>query len=469
MACLLMNQNDVQLSIPASETSDNVTYYLIDIRIANVKWTVKHRYSEFAELHETLVLDHCVDKDILPPKKYIGNKSESFVEKRRIGLEIYLNSVYNYLKKIMPRPLATFLELHIYETFFLLQNLACRFFNEGVTLLQSSQSFTFDVIQMHAISERLKQPRPALEVSDKKYDFSHVLDFTSHLKDVIIKGCDSAYGTSNIFPSTLSIELTSFKNVEIFTIDNYPVDKIYNMGNLRDTVRTLKVHNTKLKSITELTMCEEVHKHISSANDSHVWMKVTYLDLSDNQIEVIDEAIKLLPHIEKLFLNNNRLKEINHVTFLPRLSQLHLASNNFTNLPENLHTKLGKIVYIDLSQNKLTSLASFSKLYCLEGLDVSCNRIENIEEVKYVGNLPCLENLRLTGNPVSTIVDYRVKVLEPFGKRAADIYLDNEKPDQKELDTVSVFQALRIAREGKSPTFSNADAPLFSAEIPPGR
>lgn len=319
---------------------------------------------------------------------------------------------------------------------------------------------------MYAISERLKQPRPSLEVTDKKYDFSHVLDFNSHLKDLVIKGSDAAYGTSNIYPSTLRIDLSSFKNVENFTIDNYPVDKIYHMGNVRDTVKVLKVHQSKLKNIIELTMCEEVHKHISSASDSHVWFKVTHLDLSDNCIEEIDEAIKLLPHIESLILNNNKLKEISNVTLLPRLSQLHLASNNFTSLPENLHTKLGKIVFIDLSQNSLTSLSSFSKMYCLEHLDVSCNRIENIEEVKYIGHLPCLENLRLTGNPVSTIVDYRVKVLEPFGKRAADINLDNEKPDQKELDTVSVLQALRIAKEGKSPTFSSNDAPLFSAEVP---
>lgn len=292
------------------------------------------------------------------------------------------------------------------------------------------------------------------------------MDLNSHLTTLTIQGSTDSYGTSNIHPSTLSIELSNFKNVENLTIDSYPLDKIYNMGNLRDTVKFLNVHKTKLGNIVELAMCEEVHKHIDNANDSHVWLKVTHLDLSDNRIETIDEAIKLMPHIEILTLNNNRLSEISNVTLLPRLSQLSLASNNFQSLPEDLHIKLGKIVQLDLSQNSLTSLSSFSKLYCLEELDVSCNRIENIEEVKYIGNLPCLENLRLTGNPVSTIVDYRVKVLEPFGKRAADICLDNEKPNQKELDTVSVLQALRIAREGKSPMFGGTDAPLFSAEIP---
>ncbi|XP_015600588.1 nischarin [Cephus cinctus] len=466
MACLLLNQDDVQVKIPSVETVDNVTYYNIEVRIAAVKWTVKHRYNEFAELHEILVSEHCVEKDILPPKKLIGNKSEIFVEKRRIGLESYLNAVYQYLKKAMPREFALFLDFHMYDIFFLLQNMAQQFFAEGDSLLQTSQSYTFNPVQLHAVSERLKQPCPPLEVVDKKFDFSHVLDFNSHLNTLIIQSSSDPYGTSNIYPSSLPLELSTFKNVENLTVDSYPMDKIYNMGNLRDTVKVLKVHNTNLKNIVDLAMCEEVHKHITNANDSHLWLQVTHLDLSNNAIETIDEAIRLLPHIESLTLNDNVLTEISNVTLLPRLSQLHLASNNFTILPNDLHTKLGNIVFIDFSQNKLTTLAAFSKLYSLEGLDVSCNRIEDIEEVKNIGGLPCLENLRLTGNPVSTIVDYRVKVLEPFGKRAVEICLDNEKPNQKELDTVSVLQALRIAREGKSPTFTAADAPLFSAEIP---
>ncbi|KAG7204404.1 hypothetical protein KM043_004848 [Ampulex compressa] len=466
MACLLLNQENVHIKIPSTETVDGVTYYCIEVRIASVKWTLKHRYNDFAELHEKLVSEHCVEKDILPPKKLIGNKCEAFVEKRRLSLEIYLNAVYNYLKKAMPRELAVFLDLHVYDIFFLLQTMALEFFTEGDAMLQNSKSYTFNPVQLYAISERLKQPCPPLEVIDKKYDFSHVLDFNSHLVNLTIKGSLESYNTSNVYPSNLPIDLSSFKCVECLTVDRYPVDKIYKMGNLRDTVKDLKVTNTKLRNIVELAMCEEVHKHIENANDTHVWLKVTHLDLSDNRIEIIDEAIKLLPDIECLTLNNNLLSEISNVTLLPRLSQLYLSLNNFTSLPDDLHTKLGYIVYIDLSQNKLTSLASFSKLYSLEGLDVSCNRIEKIEEVKNIGHLPCLEHLRLTGNPVSTIVDYRVKVLEPFGKRAADICLDNEKPNQKELDTVSVHQALRIAREGKSPTFTAADAPLFSAEIP---
>lgn len=106
------------------------------------------RYNDFAELHEKLVSEHCVEKDILPPKKLIGNKCEAFVEKRRQNLEIYLNIVYNYLKKAMPRELAVFLDLHVYDIYFLLQSMALEFFISGEALLQTSTSYKFNPIQV---------------------------------------------------------------------------------------------------------------------------------------------------------------------------------------------------------------------------------------------------------------------------------------------------------------------------------
>lgn len=92
--------------------------------------------------------EHCVEKDILPPKKLIGNKCEAFVEKRRLSLEIYLNAVYNYLKKAMPRELAVFLDLHVYDIYFLLQSMALEFFTRGDALLQTSTSYKFNPIQV---------------------------------------------------------------------------------------------------------------------------------------------------------------------------------------------------------------------------------------------------------------------------------------------------------------------------------
>lgn len=144
MASLLSNEEDVSIKIPSSTQQDNVTFYNIEMKVGPVQWTVKHRYSEFAELHDVLVQEHCVEKDILPPKKLIGNKNEAFVEKRKFQLESYLNSVYCYLKKAMPMELAVFLQLHIYDIHFLLQNMALKFYTDPPT----TNYYTFNPVQV---------------------------------------------------------------------------------------------------------------------------------------------------------------------------------------------------------------------------------------------------------------------------------------------------------------------------------
>lgn len=179
------------------------------------------------------------------------------------------------------------------------------------------------------------------------------------------------------------------------------------------------------------------------------------MDLSKNKIAEIDQSICLVPNISSLLLNQNKITSINNLSNLTNLVCLSISDNLLT-VCDNLHTKLGNIKILILSQNGISTLKGFSKLYSLETLDASCNQITQIEEVHYVGDLPCLENLILTGNAVATIVDYRVKVLENFGERAKEICLDNEKPSQPELDKVSILRALRIVKEGKTPNLNYA-------------
>lgn len=44
-----------------------------------------------------------------------------------------------------------------------------------------------------------------------------------------------------------------------------------------------------------------------------------------------------------------------------------------------------------------------------------------LEEIRNIGSLPCLEKLNLSGNPVCIFPDYRTKVLAQFGDRAAEV------------------------------------------------
>lgn len=160
----------------------------------------------------------------------------------------------------------------------------------------------------------------------------------------------------------------------------------------------------------------------------------------------IDASILLLPNVEHLILDNNRISNIAYLSKLPLLRNLSLCENNIKDC-SNWHLELGNIVELNLSQNQITSLQGFHKLYSITSLDVSCNLISFIDEVDHIAALPCLENLRLTGNPVAGTVDYRARVLSRFTDRFNEILLDNEKGNQHELDTALVLSALRISQK----------------------
>lgn len=285
---------------------------------------------------------------------------------------------------------------------------------------------------------------------DKKFDFSHVLDFCYQLSSLTIKGSNNPYGNSNIVFNQLLFELSSFKAVDSLFVSGLPVANVYSVGPLRDNLISLSAHHCRLERISHILLCDDVHKDPSSVCEPQTWKKLTFVNLSDNEISEIDASVKLMPRVEQLLLNNNRLTSLDNLTLLPHLAQVHLSANCFSSL-DNLHCKIGNVVHLDLSENRISALEGFSKLYSLETLNLASNQISDLDQVKHISSLPCLENVVLTGNPLAIVVDYRVKVLEQFGSRAPVICLDNEISSQKEHDTVAVLQALRMAKEGRPP------------------
>ena len=118
-------------------------------------------------------------------------------------------------------------------------------------------------------------------------------------------------------------------------------------------------------------------------------------------------------------MGGNNVDVVENLTQLTRLSVLELADNNVSEAVD-LNAKLGQVERIDLSHNKLKSLSGLSRLYSLRHLNVAANRIKDLDSVRPVSGLPCLESLNLQGNVVTTIVDYRsvclhfVSIHNPF-------------------------------------------------------
>lgn len=449
MACYVHHSRECNVVIFKAETgADRVTYYHINVNVGDVSWVVRKRYKEFLELHKKLVGEHTVAKDILPGKKLMGNKEPDFVERRRVGLEIYLQTVLSFLQKSMPDELFGFLEFNKYDVILIVKRLAGDFLLNGDSYLLSDSGFDFNVLYLHSISERLKLPCP--EGENSKYNFSHVLEFCSKLKYLTIRGGNHTVGTSNIIYNSLSFELSSFKNVHKFECYNILSNMIYNLKTLRDTVRTITVYNSKLKAPEDILLSDYVHKEWYCDTDpSMIWNKVKLVDFSWNEIQSLESLTVLTPNVTTINLNGNLLNTIEDMTPLTHLSHLSLSSNNIREVCD-LHTKLGNVTCLNLSSNQIVDLKPFSKLFSLEMLDLGSNSVIEIEQVKHLGGLQNMNYLVLSGNPVSTVVDYRIKVLGMLNKRTSDFCLDNERPTQKELDTVAVMHALRMAKEGKT-------------------
>ncbi|OLL23547.1 Vacuolar morphogenesis protein 7 [Neolecta irregularis DAH-3] len=93
---------DLQLSIPTTGTAGSPkshVVYNIHIALPLRSYVLSKRYSEFADLHSSLLATTGVAPPApLPPKHFIAStiQSSSLIEQRRVGLELYLLSIRDH-------------------------------------------------------------------------------------------------------------------------------------------------------------------------------------------------------------------------------------------------------------------------------------------------------------------------------------------------------------------------------------
>uniref|UniRef100_G3TJI6 Nischarin n=1 Tax=Loxodonta africana TaxID=9785 RepID=G3TJI6_LOXAF len=447
-----------------SEFVDTYTVYIIQVTDGNHEWTVKHRYSDFHDLHEKLVAERKIDKNLLPPKKIIGKNSRSLVEKREKDLEVYLQTLLATFPIVAPRVLAHFLHFHFYEINGITAALAEELFEKGEQLLGAGEVFAIGPLQLYAVTEQLQQGKPTCTSGDAKTDLGHILDFTCRLKYLKVSGTEGPFGTSNIQEQFLPFDLSIFKSLHQVEISHCDAKHIRGLVVSKPTLATMSVRfsATSMKEVlvpeaSEFDEWEPEGANLEGPVTAIIptWQVLTTLDLSHNSISEIDESVKLIPKIEFLDLSHNGVLVVDNLQHLSNLIHLDLSYNRLSSL-QGVHTKLGNIKTLNLAGNLLESLSGLHKLYSLVNLDLSDNRIQQMEEVRSIGSLPCLEHVALLNNPLSIIPDYRTKVLAQFGERASEVCLDNTVTTEKELDTVEVLKAIQKAKEVKS-KLSNSD------------
>lgn len=131
MALYVFSKTRIDVCIPFAEKEEDCTVYVIKVTLGEVWWLVKRRYKNFDVLHQQLVLNHGIRKDILPAKKILGNKDPEFIERRRADLEIYLKKIVQFLEKALPLEVCNFFEFEEYEVYSLVRKLASDLYSEG--------------------------------------------------------------------------------------------------------------------------------------------------------------------------------------------------------------------------------------------------------------------------------------------------------------------------------------------------
>ncbi|NP_001091209.1 nischarin S homeolog [Xenopus laevis] len=446
------------IRVVGSELVETYTVYIIEVYVGSFQWKVKHRYSDFFDLHEKLTLENKVDKNLLPPKKMIGKNSKSLVEKRQKELEMYLQTLLGLFPLAVPRAMSSFLHFHLYEIHGIAAVLAEELFHKGEQLLLAGEVFNMNPLQLYAVTQLLRHAKPTCITGDARNDLGHIMDFACRLKYLKISGTNGPIGTSNIHEQSLPCDLSIFKSLRQIEISHCNAKLFSGLTCCKNTLATMSI-KFSAPTMQDILVPEayefEQWEPEGGASESPItavvpkWRKLTTLDLSHNHISSIDDSVKLIPEIEYLDFSHNDISAIDNLQHLYNLIHLDLSYNKLADL-NGIHTKVGNIKTLSLAGNVLESLCGLNKLYSLVNLDLSHNRIEQLEEIKNIGSLPCLENVLLAGNPLTVIPDYRTKVLALFGDRASEVCLDSTTTTEKELDTVEVLKAIQKSKDARN-------------------
>jgi nischarin len=261
-------------------------------------------------------------------------------------------------------------------------------------------------------------------------------------KDEYLQQLVNPVGTSNILASTLNFDLSPFTCVKNLDYCGIVPMNIFTDARTRDNCETLTVMYTRAQTIQNILNPESIH---DNAVTDEKWSNVVHANFSFNDIWQLDVALKLIPNVETLLLDGNRLRNVSNVRHLHRLSYLSLSNNLIEDL-SNWCMELGNIHTLNLAGNRIVRLTGIGKLRSIRSLDLSCNLISSFDEIDEVAGLPILENLGLNGNPLALECDYRIRVMARFDERVKEVLLDNERCSVDEVDKALVLAALRKSK-----------------------
>ncbi len=171
--------------------------------------------------------------------------------------------------------------------------------------------------------------------------------------------------------------------------------------NALENLEVLNISLNALTTLESLTGCASLTTLIADQNqiaDLPVLSNpqtLTYLSLAGNALASID-GLEHYTALTNLNLSKNQLKDISKVSSLTQLTNFIFSGNKVTTLP----TMPNSLVYIDGSDNQISSVSPLSGLPKLNIVILNNNKISNIDSL---AKCPLIYRVDVMKNPVKNI------------------------------------------------------------------
>jgi hypothetical protein len=124
--------------------------------------------------------------------------------------------------------------------------------------------------------------------------------------------------------------------------------------------------------------------------------------------------------VKSIDLSHNLVAQVKNLQSCWKLEYLNLSHNRIADIA-NINQAVGNLKKLNLSNNSIVNIEGLEKLYSLESLNLSHNKVAEFSEVELLSKLPLLTKLKLIGNPVASLDNYRTMTLKLFAHQPRDV------------------------------------------------
>lgn len=135
-----------------------------------------------------------------------------------------------------------------------------------------------------------------------------------------------------------------------------------------------------------------------------------------------------------------------------------------------IYQRLGSIISINLSKNRLESICGLERLTALERVDIRHNILDESAEVGRLAVLPNIKEIWVEGNPLTEIEEgHRIRCFDYFWKEGKTITLDGAQPGfyEKRYLTEPIPEQMRSSRPASTAINSPPVVAVGNAHLDP--